>query len=338
MQAENEPPELKVLSHLEHNHFATHSLPEQHHLIAWCNRVGHVIDVLPSLAQFEQPFHGVIDRYQIGDLTFTDCSSDPLTLHRSIARISTDNIRDYVFQIFIQGEMTFTASSTQLGNRPASVSIIALDLNQPARMQRSTCRVLSLFVPRVRVEAIFPDAESLHGRVLQNTSALTQLLIQHLGALTTTLPSMDSNEASIALECSIQLLLAAFAKQTKLSGYARAAARTAMLGQTRNFIKANLDNDTLSPESVLQALKLPRATIYRLFEHEGGLGAYIRRCRLRAAADRLISQPTLPVLEIAYSLGFGSPSDFTRAFRREHGMSPRDFRIMALSRLIDTPT
>ena len=86
---------------------------------------------------------------------------------------------------------------------------------------------------------------------------------------------------------------------------------------------------TSRPTSVVQALQLKRATIYRWFEHEGGLGVYIRNRRLREAADELVRFPHLQIAEIAYGLGFQSASDFARAFRRAFDMSPQDMRVRA---------
>jgi AraC-like DNA-binding protein len=83
---------------------------------------------------------------------------------------------------------------------------------------------------------------------------------------------------------------------------------------------------------------LKRATIYRWFEHEGGLGAYIRNRRLREAADELVCHPQRQVVEIAYGLGFKSPSDFTRAFRRAFDLSPQDMRARALDLQRREPT
>jgi AraC-like DNA-binding protein len=102
------------------------------------------------------------------------------------------------------------------------------------------------------------------------------------------------------------------------------------MSQVRAYVEANLNQPDLSPSSVVDALQLKRATIYRWFEHEGGLGAYIRNRRLREAADELVRFPGLQVIDIAYGLGFRSASDFTRAFRRAYGMSPQDARIRAL--------
>ncbi|OEC35702.1 AraC-type DNA-binding protein [Pseudomonas cuatrocienegasensis] len=319
------------LTHLAHDRFDVGQVPMHQQLLAWRERVGHVIDVLPAKWQLEQPFLAAIDRYRLGEWTLTDCYSDPLLLSRSLARISTDNKRDYVFQVFINGGMSLGPSKAHNNRAPYSAGILLLDLNQPLRMQRSACRVLSLFAPRACVDSLFPDAESLHGRVLDSRQTEAGILIEHLQALAHELPAVPPHEALMALEYSAQSLLGAFTKQAKLSGNARAAARSLMFSRVRRYIKHNLYSDELSPERVLLDLRLPRATVYRLFEHEGGLAAYILRCRLREAAEQLFKCPQTPVLDIAYSLGFGSASDFTRAFRRVHEMAPRDFRLSALA-------
>jgi len=103
--------------------------------------------------------------------------------------------------------------------------------------------------------------------------------------------------------------------------------------RVRQPVQANLHHPELSSDSLLKALQLPRATLYRLFEHEGGLGAYIRNRRLRAAADELVRFPDLAVIDIAYGLGFKSASDFTRAFRRSYDMAPQDLRTHAFGLL-----
>jgi AraC-like DNA-binding protein len=37
----------------------------------------------------------------------------------------------------------------------------------------------------------------------------------------------------------------------------------------------------------------------------------------------------MTITHLAYSLGFKSASDFTRAFRRAYGMAPSDFRALS---------
>lgn len=51
----------------------------------------------------------------------------------------------------------------------------------------------------------------------------------------------------------------------------------------------------------------------------------LQRTRMQLAAKSL-TQTTIPVNEIATSLGYRDPANFTRAFRRKTGVSPRDYR------------
>lgn len=52
---------------------------------------------------------------------------------------------------------------------------------------------------------------------------------------------------------------------------------------------------------------------------------YLCRTRLRRAATRLVENGA-PVIDVAFDSGFGDVSNFNHAFRRELGMSPRQYR------------
>ncbi len=322
----NEAP-LAPAQRLIRSHFDVREHASHRPIVAWRERVGHVIDLKLSLAEVDRPFQGSIDRYGIGDVAFTDCITDSMLLERSVARISTDSNRDYAFHVFIDGGVdNMTVRSAPRGEATPNASIVALDLGQPFRMRRRACRVLTFFVPGAMVEEVFPDPELIHGRMLANDTPLTQLIVEHVSAINRNIAGMNAAEASEAIRSSAQLLVSAFGKRAGVSGSARAAVRSAVIGRVRRYILAHLRDDELTPERVLEALQLPRATLYRLFQHDGGLGAYIRNLRLRHAASELVARPNVSVTEIAFGLGFKSSSDFTRAFRRAYEMTPRDFR------------
>ena len=224
-------------SGIVHSHFNVEGEAPQRQLLAWCARVGHIIDVLPSVEQIEHPFNASIDRYAVGELVFTDCRSAPLLLERSLARISTDNIRDHVFHVFIEGGAEdLKRGSPQCRTAPSAARMLALDMNKPIRMQRSVCRVLTFFAPRALVEAVFPDAETLHGRVIETTTPLTQLLVEHVVSLNRNMTVISAREADSGLRTGVQLLLAVFGKQAHFSGNARATVRAAMFGRARRYI------------------------------------------------------------------------------------------------------
>jgi AraC-like DNA-binding protein len=311
--------------------FSTHALAAEEQFLAWRQRVGHVVDVPPSKEQIARGFRGEIDLYAVGGIVFTDCSTDSMLLERSVARVSTDSRRDYAFQLFVEGEIGHVTGMRKKRSAPVSVQgIVALDLNQPFRAERPECRLLSLFIPSAIVDEELRDGAAIHGRIVQQGSPLTGLVLDHLAAVAREIPTLDPAAAAEALHAGAQLMVAAFRKEARLTGASRAAVQAAVMGQVRRYVEANLHEGDLTPTRVVQALQLKRATIYRWFEHEGGLGAYIRNRRLREAADELVRFPHFQVTEIAYGLGFQSASDFTRAFRRAFDMSPQDMRARAL--------
>lgn len=313
------------------SHFDTRDIALHQQMQAWRDRVGHIVDTLPSKKQVDKGFCGGIDLYSVNDLVFLESYTDELRLERSLARISTDSTRFYVFYILQTGHLGNVDGlyRKQVVAQPGR-AMMALDMNQPVYGHRPGCRIFNLFVPRELVESALPDAESIHGRVIQEQTPLFQLIYDHLSATHRELPRMTADEADAALRSAIHLVVAAFGKHAKLSGNARAAARAALFGQARRYIDANLHRPGLTPENLLANLKLPRHTLYRLFEHEGGIETYIRHRKLRAAADDLVNFPHVLVQDVAYGLGFGSPQDFSRVFRRTFDMAPQDFRALVL--------
>lgn len=308
-------------------HFDVQSEAPQRQLLAWRERMGSVFDVLPSLAKIDLPFHGWVSRYSVGELSFVNIYSDAVRVERSLARISTNRACDcFYFSVCIEGDSHAMEGRHASRTAPARTKILVLDMDQPVRMQAHRHHMSGFFVPRAVVEAILPEADCLHGRALDDTTPLARLLIAHAATLNRTIGSMSAEEADSALRTAIELLVAAFGKQARLSGSARGAVRAAMFGQVRRYVEANLHDSDLSAEKILRALQLPRSTLYRLFEQEGGINTYIGNRRLLAAARDIVRFPQLAVKDIAYGLGFGSASAFSRAFRREYDMTPQDLR------------
>lgn len=64
--------------------------------------------------------------------------------------------------------------------------------------------------------------------------------------------------------------------------------------------------------------------IMKAFLHES-LGAFIVRTRIETAA-RLLRYSTMSVSDIAYQIGYGSPSSLSKIFKQFYGISPNEYR------------
>src|SRR5262249_31881893 len=107
-----------------------------------------------------------------------------------------------------------------------------------------------------------------------------------------------------------------------------AAVRATARRTISDYIDQHLTDETLSPEQLVRLFRMSRATLYRLFEGEGGVGAPIlgpRRDPLPAPLGSRTGYERTSG-ELAFSHGFASEAHFSRAFRRRFGMAPRDAR------------
>ncbi|RUL70451.1 AraC family transcriptional regulator [Dyella choica] len=313
---------------ITYHRFDVAGLPPQQQLLAYCEHLGHVIEVAPTREQLRQPFICINSRYDIGEFRISDTYTDSVVIERTIARISRDNVRGIGFTIFLEGDAH--SVMTLAKKRESSMgegSVLATDLDQPVCVMRQACRYITLVVPSSLLRHVFADPGTIHGRVLDPRKPGTRLVVKRAKTLVENFRHMLFEDAHRGLADLVHLIAAAFGEQAGLIGSKRAVSRALMFDGVRRYVRANLHECELSPQSIIESLGLPRSTIYRLFEHEGGLGAYIQHLRLRAAADELVRIPRVLIKDIGYSVGFKSASHFTHAFQGAYGMTPQEMRV-----------
>jgi Transcriptional regulator containing an amidase domain and an AraC-type DNA-binding HTH domain len=100
-----------------------------------------------------------------------------------------------------------------------------------------------------------------------------------------------------------------------------------MLAAVRSFMRGRLHDPTLDVAGIAEAHYISRRHLYELFApSEETPGEHLRRLRLTRAAT-LLREGDLPIARVAESVGFADATTFTRAFHREFGMLPREYRM-----------
>ncbi|WP_110590170.1 AraC family transcriptional regulator [Microbacterium suaedae] len=97
----------------------------------------------------------------------------------------------------------------------------------------------------------------------------------------------------------------------------------------QQFLRENLATRGLSMDEVASRHFVSRRRLYQAFESVGTTpAAYLRAERLRCASSMLVdpAQRRMTIENIAYACGFDDATTFTRAFRREYGRTPREWR------------
>ena len=92
------------------------------------------------------------------------------------------------------------------------------------------------------------------------------------------------------------------------------------------LVRMRLADASVSLDSVAELLALGSRTLQRQLEQEGlQFRDVVNRARLERA-QQLLAERDLSITRIATELGYSAPSHFTRAFHRETGVSPRQYR------------
>ena len=100
-----------------------------------------------------------------------------------------------------------------------------------------------------------------------------------------------------------------------------------LLAKIAKTIEENISDPDLNVNSLCEKLGLDQKHLYRLIKKYMNTAPldYIRRVRLQKAAV-LLSQRRFTVSEIAYMVGFKTPSYFAKCFQAQFGVKPSQYQ------------
>ena len=89
----------------------------------------------------------------------------------------------------------------------------------------------------------------------------------------------------------------------------------------------NLTNEQFSVDYLANAMGMSYATLYRQLKYNAHktISQFVREVRLRKANEILL-QEDVTASEVAYRVGFGSPTYFNKCFHKYFGYAPGEFR------------
>ena len=143
-----------------------------------------------------------------------------------------------------------------------------------------------------------------------------------------------ADEGSALQEALIALLLPTLRGSTPTRSELGETPHAALLrDQAQRLIGQLLQEAQLSPQYLAERLHISIRQLYRLFEEQGdSVCRYIQRQRLQRSAEDL-GNPQLrheSITQIAFKWGFADSAHFSRAFKKQFELSPKDYRLQQL--------
>lgn len=99
------------------------------------------------------------------------------------------------------------------------------------------------------------------------------------------------------------------------------------LKNLQDLVEASIDDPDLSLQQLGKDMGMSRSQLHRKVKALTGVspGTFLRRYRLQRASQ-LLRDPWRNISEVAFEVGFRSPSHFTKAFREEFGQTPSAYQ------------
>ena len=308
------------------------SLPNEELFQYWRRGIESYFDTIPLVDPRHPPMVPEVLQHHVGSflLVGTKASQQRYLRDANWAR-RHDDADHVVLQTYLSGHNYVINGGREFHQRPGTIT--AVNLGYQVDAVSGAAEVVSLVLPREVLADRSPALLQAVGPIFSSDSAANRIVGDFLLSLHQTLPLATMKDVPALTDALFGLVESLVRSGDATSSEARVGTRAVL----RRYIAAHLGDPTLGTPQLCQAFKISRPTLYRLFKDEGGVVAYIQRCRLMACFRALSSSHHMHrrIYEVALDFALDNPSHLTALFRQHFGMSPSEVREAARSRLAD---
>ena len=311
--------------------FSTDLVPASDRLEAWRWTAKQICG--DSRFQFPKalPFHGSIERRTLAGVEFTRFSSSPVSFAKFPVVSACAEDRGCIIITQLEGVRSYCQDDTTTLLKPGDTTLV--DSGRPWKSEcRGHCARLYLRIPRWRVQNhlrmnSLPVLPQISG-VSRSGATLFHLAVSSYEEA----EGISTQEGAAAIEAYLDVLAGCIVHPERASiGLACYAEHQARIEQ---FIETHLAEPSLNPSQIAEAVGVSVRHLHRIFLSKGHtVAGWIRERRLERCRRELLN-PRLSernITEIAFFWGFCDSAHFSKCFKKEFGVSPREFRSNAWS-------
>ena len=307
----------------------TTDLPVEDRFAVWAEMAtkAHISTLVDS--SHWSNFYASLEAYDFGVLKVSTMTHPPLRAWRTPAIVRNEDPDVLLVSHITAGRMVFSGGRHDV-TAPAG-SLLVIDTSVPGTVVNDVpvsdtvmhFPTSMLGVRRAEVAALMSQALPAAGGIGGLVTYVLRDLVEHGSTYE---PAVVAQLTDTVID-----LLSAAARMAKGGSRATRSAvpERARLLQIYAFIRQNLDDPRLTPEQVALAHGISVRQLNRLLHDEGSSPADWIRCQRLLRCRRELVDPALaaePVADVGARWGFPDPVTFSRAFKREYGMPPGEYR------------
>lgn len=305
--------------------FSTADLPARTQFDAWQGWYRGVFDVAPH----EGAEGGFVARnrsWKLDGLALNFVSAPGISVSRTKALIRREPVDHWAITLAARQVTNLDFGSSCRRAMPGVPFVVSL--GQAMTNRRAGDDRIQLYLARDTFYALSPllDACCMSASPMPEN----RLLADYMRLMMDNLPKLDVQGASRLVDVTRAMIAACLSPGADRMAEARLAIHATLMERVRRTVRSHLRSPALGVELICGDAGTSRSQLYRLLEGEGGVVRYILKRRLAEAFALLCDTSVVDsVATIARALCFADASSFSRAFRREFGLTPSDVRAAA---------
>lgn len=326
--------------------FTSDDLPSAVGFTHWSRIVSGTLTPVRLSSPHAEDFHGSVRMRNLGAVQLVVLRYSSLLAHRPTQLIRRTDPGLCQLMVPLHGSLTLSHAGQDMLLRPGD--LVLKDSSQPFQLRalpdgatadgapagRELPGHLTAQFPRSLLSARDTDLDQLTAVRIPTDRGMGALLSNLLVRLGTGPECYRPAEATHLGTAVVDLFGAVLASSLHAeSAQPREAMRRALVLRIHGFIHRHLPDPRLSPATIASAHHISLRHLHRLFqEDDTTVSAWIRHQRLEHCRHDL-ADPQLSahrIHAIAAQWGYPQPADFSRAFRTAYGITPREFRHIAL--------
>ncbi len=248
--------------------------------------------------------------------------------HRRGARVAHDGFDHFVLHYVVSGELMGGPADKAVPVAPGE--ILVLDTTVPMESGASAVQLITVSIARDAMRSAAGSLDGLHGhRIGAREGALLASLLRELVEQAPHLPP----GAHAAVTRTMVDLLSVAINPAGTGGRSEFYRLEQVRRESvRRLIQANIADPGLSVPAIISTVGISRASLYRMFESQGGVARFMQLCRLEHLQGRLDDRSFdgCSLAELAPGSGFSGESHASRLFKQAFGVSPGAYRAASI--------
>jgi len=321
-----------IETHLPESQLDVGQLPTNKRLGAWIDALYDCYYPLDLQCPTNDFTAGRLDLLDVDDVRVGFIDSDPMIVHRRRAHLNKRPGDYYFVPIPMSHPVRISQRSNDVCIKPKSFGLIATAESYTYE-QRTENQLLTLRIAGSVMRERLPGIDDFAGECRDPGQATVALFVDLVQSVARNGRALTAESSNLVAQQLMDLLVLAVTADSAFESGNDSAVRSSHRRRINKVIEMRLQDTDLGLASIARDLQMSKRYIQKILSDNGETVSSLLHTRRVACAKRYLADPTRrhqPIAQVGFSVGFSDPSHFSRIFRRETGLSPRDFRQRSL--------